>query len=54
MELKLTMDGTDLPDDVSAEDIFLDDSQLALGVNTAKCIHWSVLVESVVLTCELV
>ena len=30
MGLKLTMDGTDLPDDVSAEDIFLDDSQLAL------------------------
>ena len=30
MELKLTMDGADLPDDVSAEDIFLDDSQLAL------------------------
>ena len=30
MELKLTMDGTDLLDDVSAEDIFLDDSQLAL------------------------
>ena len=30
MELKLTMDGTDLPDDISAEDIFLDDLQLAL------------------------
>ena len=38
MELKLTMDGIDLPDDISTEDIFLDESQFILIEKINKAI----------------
>ena len=46
LELKLTMDGLDLPTNVTAEDIFLDDSQLEIIDKINKAIHDGLLTDN--------